>query len=104
VRYSNHIEGNLTDPAAPGSPKTKDRKMNITLEQIQEIPVTGEVNVNGNRFVKEPHVFIEGQGTFFARLEDAKNRLSPNGVGVWCKAVQICHNQYFQCGHYNVWN
>lgn len=58
--------------------------------------------VNGNKFVKEPHIFVPGQGTFYQTKEMAvKKGTSPNGVGYWEKAYSYESHTYYQAGNTN---
>ncbi len=60
---------------------------------------------NGNKFVKRPHLFVPGQGTFFPTLEIAKVEGDhKNGVGLWTKKYLHAGQTYYQVGNTNVWD
>lgn len=66
---------------------------------------THKVEVNGNRFVKQPHIFIQGEGCYFPTLEIAiAQGTSPNGVGLWTKQIEFNGSTYFKAGNTNVWH
>lgn len=61
--------------------------------------------LNGNKFVKEQHLFVPGQGTFYPAKEIAvKKGTSPNGVGYWEKEYCFDGYTYFQAGNTNQWD
>jgi hypothetical protein len=63
------------------------------------------MKLNGNRFVKVPHLFVEGKGTFFPTQQIAVDHgTSPNGTGLWVKTVEFNGQTWFQAGNTNVWN
>lgn len=64
-----------------------------------------KATLNGNKFVKIPHLFVEGQGTFFSDQATAiKQGTSPNGVGLWVKEYLFEGAAYFQAGNLNCWD
>jgi hypothetical protein len=61
--------------------------------------------VNGNRFVKTPHLFVPGKGTYYPSKEAAlKAAYSPNGVGLWCETYTYLDQTWFQFGYTNIWD
>jgi hypothetical protein len=61
--------------------------------------------LNGNKFVKVPHLFVVGKGTFFPTAEIAQAQAySANGVGMWTEEIEHDGKTYFQSGYTNVWD
>ncbi len=60
---------------------------------------------NKNKFVKENHVFIEGEGTFYKNIEIAKNEFnSKNCVGIYLETKNFKGLNVYRYLNRNVWN
>lgn len=58
--------------------------------------------LNGNKFVKTEHVFVVGDGCYFATEQEAINQgTSSNGVGLWTKTLEFDGKTWFQAGNTN---
>jgi hypothetical protein len=61
--------------------------------------------INGNSFIKIPHLFVPGKGTFFADKETAvRQGTSPNGVGLWFDEFTFEGATWYQAGNLNCWD
>ena len=70
-----------------------------------DMTATETPTLNGNKFVKAEHVFIQGVGCFFPTLEIAKREsYSPNGVGYWEETIVFAGKTWFQTGHTNIFD
>ena len=60
---------------------------------------------NTNKFVKENHIFIEGEGTFYKTIEIAKKEFdSRNCVGVYLETKKINSLNVYRYLNRNVWD
>ena len=63
------------------------------------------MKINGNKFVKVPHLFVAGKGTFFPTQQIAIDHgTSPNGYGLCVETIEFDGKTWFQAGNTNVWN
>ncbi len=61
--------------------------------------------LNGNKFVKIPHVFIQGTGCFFeTQVIAVKEGKSPGGVGLWSESIEFEGKTWFRAGNLNSWD
>ncbi len=66
--------------------------------------MNAETMLNGNKFAKELHVFVNGKGTYYPTKEIAlKNGLHPNFVGLWIDTIEFDGNTWYQAGNTNVY-
>lgn len=63
------------------------------------------MTLNGNKFVKVSHVFVEGRGCFFQTRDIAIDQgTSANGVGLWVETIEFDGQTWFRAGNENVWS
>lgn len=75
-----------------------------TVSQPSSIPA-GAPALNGNSFVKVPHLFVPGKGTFYPSREIAIDQAySANGVGLWVESYEHEGVEYFRAGYSNCWD
>lgn len=76
--------------------------------QTETLPKAGERTqpiLNGNKFVKTRHIFIQNVGCYFPTMQEAvKEGTSPNGVGLWSEELIHGGETFFRAGNLNVWN
>jgi hypothetical protein len=67
--------------------------------------VTANAVLNGNRFVKQEHVFLPGRGCFYPSLEIAKVQgTSLNGTGFWKEEISFQSRLWYRAGNTNCFN
>ena len=62
------------------------------------------ITENGNQFVKEPHIWIPGDGVYYATKADAERNISANACDCYGETMGYNGKTWYRIVNRNVWD